>query len=511
MKAFTDLFVRRPVLALVVNILIIVAGLQAWRSLSVRQYPRSENATVTVATVYVGASAEVVRGFVTTAIERSIASADGIDYVESKSLLGLSLVTARLKLNYDPTKALADITAKVNQVRNELPPEAEVPSISVQSADSQFAAVYLSFSSDTLSQSEITDYLVRAIQPRLAALAGVQRGEIYGARTFAMRVWLKPAQMAALNVSPAQVRAALAANNYLAAVGSTKGAFVQVNLTANTDLHTAEEFKQLVIRRENDTIVRLRDVADVELGAEDYDTEVRFNGQTAVFMGMFPLPNANTIEVVKRIRQELAAIQKDLPAGLEAGIAYDASEYISNAIHEVVGTLTDTLMIVVVVIFLFLGSLRSVLVPVVAIPVSLIGGVFLMQTFGFTLNLLTLLAIVLSVGLVVDDAIVVVENVERHVREGESRLDAALLGARELVGPIIAMTVTLVAVYAPIGFQGGLTGALFREFAFTLAGAVLISGVVALTLSPMMSSKLLKPEQMEGRLARLVNRGFEAV
>ncbi len=304
MKALTDLFVRRPVLALVVNVVIIIAGLQAWRSLSVRQYPRSENASVTVATVYVGASADVVRGFVTTAIERSIASADGVEYVESKSLLGLSLVTARLKLNYDPTKALADITAKVNEVRNELPAEAEVPSISVQSADSQFAAVYLSFSSDALSQSEITDYLVRAIQPRLAALAGVQRGEIYGARTFAMRVWLKPAQMAALNVSPAQVRGALAANNYLAAVGSTKGAFVQVNLTANTDLHTTEDFKQLVIRRENDTIVRLQDVAEVELGAEDYDTEVRFNGQTAVFMGIFPLPNANTIEVVKRVRAE---------------------------------------------------------------------------------------------------------------------------------------------------------------------------------------------------------------
>ncbi len=276
MKSFTDLFVRRPVLAIVVNVMIIIAGLQAWRSLSVRQYPRSENASVIVATVYVGASADVVRGFITTAIERSIASADGIDYVESKSLLGLSLVTARLKLNYDPTKALADITAKVNQVRNELPAEAEVPSISVESADSEFAALYLSFSSDTLSQSEITDYLVRAVQPRLAALAGVQRGEIFGARTFAMRVWLKPAQMAALNLSPAQVRAALAANNYLAAVGSTKGAFVQVNLTANTDLHTVEEFKQLVIRQENDTIVRLQDVADVELGAEDYDTGSAF-------------------------------------------------------------------------------------------------------------------------------------------------------------------------------------------------------------------------------------------
>jgi len=510
MKGFTDLFVRRPVLAVVVNLLIIIAGLQAWKTLSVRQYPRSENASVTIATVYIGASADVVRGFITTAIERSIASADGIDYVESKSLLGLSLVTARLKLNYDPTRALADITAKVNQVRNELPAEAEVPSISVQSADSEFAAAYLSFSSDVLTQSEITDYVVRAIQPRLASLAGVQKAELIGPRTFAMRVWLKPAQMAALNVSPAQIRAALAANNYLAAVGSTKGAFVQVNLTANTDLHTVEEFKQLVIRRENDTIVRLRDVADVEMGAEDYDTEVRFTGQTAIFIGMFPLPHANTIDVVKRVRAELDSIRRDLPKGLEASVAYDASEYISSAIHEVLGTLTETLIIVVIVIFFFLGSFRSALVPILAIPVSLIGSVFLMQSFGFTLNLLTLLAIVLSVGLVVDDAIVVVENVERHLREGRTPFQAALVGARELIGPVIAMTITLAAVYTPIGLQGGFTGALFREFALTLAGAVTISGIVALTLSPMMSAKLLRSADREERgFAGWINHRFD--
>jgi len=491
MKSFTDLFIQRPVMAVVINVLIVIAGLQAWRSLSVRQYPQSDNASVTVGTVYIGASAEVVRGFITTAIERSIASADGIDYVESKSLQGLSLVTARLKLNYDATRALADITAKVNQVRNELPAEAEVPSITVASADSEFAAAYLSLASKTLSQSEITDYGVRVVQPRLAALAGVQRADIFGGRTFAMRVWLNPAQMASLNVSAAQVRQALAANNYLAALGNTKGAFVQVNLTANTDLHTVEEFERLVVREQNDTIVRLRDVATVELGAEDYDTEVRFNGQSAVFVGIFPLPSANTIDVVELVRKELTAIQEDLPQGLEISVGYDASEYISSAIHEVMGTLLDTLLIVVIVIFLFLGSFRSVLVPVVAIPVSLIGGVFIMQSFGFTLNLLTLLAIVLSVGLVVDDAIVMVENVERHRREGLSPLQAALTGARELIGPIIAMTVTLAAVYTPIGLQGGLTGALFREFALTLAGAVTISGIVALTLSPMMSAKLL--------------------
>jgi multidrug efflux pump len=491
-SSFTDLFIRRPVLSIVVSLVIVIAGLQAMRSLNVRQYPRSDNASVSVSTVYIGANAELVRGFVTTPLERAISSADGIDYVESKSMQGYSLITARLKLNYEPTKALAEITSKVNQVRNELPPEAEVPSISVESADSQFAAAYLSFSSDVLSQSEITDYLVRVVQPRLSAVQGVQRAEIIGARTFAMRIWLKPDRMAALNISPVQVRAALAANNYLAAIGSTKGALVQVNLTANTDLHSVNEFKRLVVRQQNDTVVRLEDIADVVLGAEDYDTQVRMTGQTAVFMGIYPLPNANTIDVVKRVRVDLEALKKELPGGLTAGIGYDSSEYISNAISEVTHTLIDTLLIVVAVIYLFLGSWRSVLVPIMAIPVSLIGGIFLMQTFGFTINLLTLLAIVLSVGLVVDDAIVVVENVERHLREGRTPMDAALLGARELTGPVIAMTVTLAAVYAPIGLQGGLTGTLFREFALTLAGSVTISGIVALTLSPMMASRLLK-------------------
>ncbi len=509
-KAFTDLFIRRPVLAIVVNLVIIIAGLQAVRSLNVRQYPRSDNASVSISTVYVGASAELVRGFVTTPLEQAVASADGIDYIESKSLQGYSLISVRLKLNQDPIKALAEITAKVNQVRNQLPPEAEVPALNVQSADSQFASCYLSFSSTILSQSQITDYLVRVVQPRLSAVSGVQRADILGARTFAMRVWLKPDRLAAMNISPAQVRTALASNNYLAAVGTTKGAFVQVNLTANTDLHSVDEFKKLIIRQQNDTIVRLEDVADVVLGAEDYDMQVRYSGQTAVFMGIYPLPNANTVDVVKRSRVELESLKRDMPNGLEARVAYDASAYIENAIHEVTHTLLDTLLIVVVVIYLFLGSFRSVLVPILAIPVSLIGGIFLMQVFGFTINLLTLLAIVLSVGLVVDDAIVVVENVERHIREGRTPYDAALLGARELVGPVIAMTITLAAVYAPIGLQGGLTGALFREFALTLAGAVTISGIVALTLSPMMAARLLHSAAEEERgFAGWVNHRFD--
>ena len=510
MNSFTDLFIRRPVLATVVNLLIVIAGLSAWHSLSVRQYPLSENASVQISTVYVGASAELVRGFITTPLERAISAAEGIDYVESKSLQGISIITARLKLNYDSTKALADISSKVDQVRNDLPAEAQVPAISVQSADSEFAAAYLSFWSEILSPEQITDYLTRVVQPRLAAVTGVQRIEIFGARTFAMRVWLKPDHMAALHISPAQVRAALAANNYLAAIGSTKGALVQTYLAANTDMHSAEDFRRLVIYQRDDTIVRLEDIADVELGAEDYDTLVRYSGQTAVFAGVFPQPNANIIDVIGGVRVELEKLKQEMPSGLDASIGYDASEYVSDAIHEVTGTLADTLLIVVVVIFLFLGSVRSVLVPVMAIPVSLIGGIFLMQMFGFTLNLLTLLAIVLSVGLVVDDAIVVVENVERHLREGRSPREAAMLGARELLAPVIAMTLTLVAVYIPIGLQGGLTGALFREFAFTLAGAVAISGVVALTLSPTMAAKLLRSAQDEERgLTGWLNHHFD--
>jgi multidrug efflux pump len=511
MKSFTDIFIRRPVLALVVNLVILIAGLQAVRTLTIRQYPRSDNASVTVATVYVGASADLVRGFITTPLERAIAAADGIDYIESSSKLGLSTITVRLKLNYDPNKALAEISSKVDAVRNQLPPEAEVPTINIESADSRLAAAYISFTSDILEANQISDYLVRIVQPRLSALEGVQRADILGGRTFAMRIWLKPDRLAALNINPNQIRVALAANNFLSAVGHTKGSLVQVNLSANTDLRSAEEFRNLIVRRSGDNLVRLRDVADVSLGAEDYDSEVRFSGQRAVFMGVWPLPNANSLDVIKRVRAEMDLLQKDLPTGLQGGIAYDATKYIDAAIHEVLKTLSETLLIVAIVIFLFLGSVRSVLVPLVAIPISLIGGIFLMQLFGFSINLLTLLAIVLSVGLVVDDAIVIVENVERHVREGRRPLDAALLGARELVSPVIAMTITLAAVYAPIGLQGGLTGSLFREFAFTLAGAVFISGVVALTLSPLMSAKLLSADREHRGLTGFVNSAFDRV
>jgi multidrug efflux pump len=508
-KGFTDLFIKRPVLALVVSFVILIAGLQAMKTLNVRQYPRSDIAAITVTTVYVGADAELVRGFITTPIERAMAAADGIDYIQSTSQQSVSTVTARLKLNYDANKALSDISARVDAIRNNLPPESQIPVIAIQPADSQIASAYLSFTSNILQPNEVTDYLVRLVQPRLTSVAGVQTANILGGRTFAMRIWMKPERMAALNISPSDVRNALSKNNYLAAIGSTKGSLLQVNLTANTDLHTAEQFKQLVVSQTNGTLVRLGDIADVVLGAEDYDSEVRFTGKKAVFMGIFVLPNANSVDVIKRCRAEVDEIRKELPRGMEVEVAYDATAYINDAIHEVVKTLIDTLLIVMVVIFLFLGSVRSVLVPVVAIPISLIGALFLMQLFGFSLNLLTLLAIVLSVGLVVDDAIVVVENVERHMREGMSRMNAALVGARELIGPIIAMTITLAAVYTPIALQGGLTGALFREFALTLAGAVFISGVVALVLSPMMCANLLQAKHADHGFSGFVNRTFD--
>ncbi len=506
--SFTDIFIERPVLAAVVAMLIIVAGMQAVLTLNIRQYPRSENAAVTVTTVYIGASADLVRGFITTPLERAIAGADGIDYLESQSSPGRSVITARLKLNYDATKALSEISSKVDQVRGDLPPEAEVPVINIENADSQRAAAYLRFTSDILRPNEITDYLSRVVQPRFSAIPGVQRAEILGGRVYAMRIWLKPDRMAALNVSPAQIRQALAGNNYLSAVGQTKGALVTVNLTANTDLSTPAEFEQLVIRESGGAVVRLKDVADVSLGAEDYESEVRFSGQKAVFMGIWVLPNANSLEVLAAVRKELEAINRDLPAGMQGGIGYDSTVYIQDAINEVIKTLAETLVIVVVVIFLFLGSLRAVLVPVAAIPLSIIGAFFLMQAAGFTINLLTLLAIVLCVGIVVDDAIVMVENIERHLSEGMKPFEAAIKGARELVGPVISMTITLAVVYAPIGFQGGLTGALFREFAFTLAGAVLVSGIVALTVSPVMCAKMFKPGLEDRGFARMVNGAF---
>jgi multidrug efflux pump len=511
-KSFTDLFIRKPVIALVVNLVILIVGVVAYFNLNTRQYPRSDSAVVNVNTVYFGASADTVRGYITTTLERAISSADGIDYIESTSGAGLSTIKVYLRLNYDTNAALAQISAKIDQVKNELPPESENPSISVELSDNAFASMYLSFYSDTLDQNQITDYLNRMVQPRLSAINGVQRADVLGGRVFAMRVWLKPDELAARGISPAEVRQALQANNALAAVGSTKGTMLSVSLVANTDLRNVDEFKQLVVAERNGVITRLSDVAEVVLGAENYDTEVRFGGQTATFMGLWVLPTESTVEVIKRVRDVMPDIQRSLPPGLQAKIAYDATKYIDDALKEILHTLLETLLIVTIVIFLFLGSFRSVIIPIVAMPLSLVGALFLMLAFGFTINLLTLLAIVLAVGIVVDDAIVVVENIERHIREGRDRQEAAMLGARELVGPVITMTITLAAVYSPIAFQGGLTGALFREFALTLAGAVAVSGLVALTLSPMMSAYLLPDAAHEETgLTGVVNHAFDRV
>lgn len=504
---FTDIFIRRPVLATVVNIFLLLIGGLAIRALIVRQYPQTNSAVVTVTTVYPGASADLVRGFITTPLEREIASADGLDYVQSISAPNMSVITAKLRLNYDPNDALTQITSKVNRVRSELPSGAQDPIFDVAVGEST-ASLYLNFSSSTLEANQITDYLVRVVQPKLSTVEGVQKADILGARTFAMRIWLKPARMAALGLSPSDVSAVLATQNSLSAVGKTKGSMISVNLNAQTDLHTAEEFRRIVIREANGEIVRLGDIADVVLGAEDYDVDVKFGGKSTTIMSIAVLPTANSIDVIKRVRAAWPEIQGQLPAGIEGSIVYDATEFINDSIHEVMTTLIEAMIIVVIVIYLFLGSFRSVVIPIVAIPLSLVGCTVLMLALNFSINLLTLLAMVLAIGLVVDDAIVVVENIHRHIEEGLTPFDAALKGAHELIGPVIAMTITLAAVYAPIGLQSGITGALFREFAFTLAGSVIVSGFVALTLSPMLSSKLLRHNPNPRGIEHLLDVGF---
>ncbi len=504
---FTDIFIERPVLATVVSLLILLAGLRSFQVLTVRQYPESKSVVVTVSTSYAGADAQLVQGFITTPLEREIASADGIDYLESSSLQGTSVISAFLDLDYDPWDALTQITSKVNRVRSDLPQGSEDPSISVAVGETT-ADMYLSFDSKTLPQNQITDYLVRVVQPRIEAVEGVQEAEIIGGRFFAMRVWLDPVRMTALQVTPSDVRAALAKNNYQAAVGRTKGDAISVNLKAETDLEDVEAFRNLVLREEAGAILRLKDVAEVVLGAEDYDVSFAYNGDVAVSMGIYTLPDANALTVIRTIREIFPEIVASLPPGVEGRIPYDRTRYIEDAISEVIKTLMEAAAIVAVVIFLFLGNIRSVAIPIIAIPVSLVGVGALMLLLGYSINLLTLLALVIAIGLVVDDAIIVVENIQRHIENGMQARAAALIGARELFTPIIAMTITLVAVYAPIGFSGGLTGSLFGEFAFTLAGAVLVSGVVALTLSPTMSARLLRTDMGRSGLEKFLDRAF---
>lgn len=511
MRAFTDIFIKHPVLAVVVNLMIVLVGLRALSVLPVQQYPKIESSSVVITTTYYGASAETVRGFLTTPIERVVSAIGGVDYLESTSRAGVSTVTVQLKLNHSSTAALAEISARLQQARSELPAAAEPPVVEVRRADRPNASFYLSFSSTERDVPGITDWLSRTLQPQMATLPGVQRVTIEGGRAIAMRIWIDPDRLAALNLSPGDVQAALRRNNFLAAVGRTKGNLVQLNLLANTDLRSVSEFEELIVSDRGSALARLKDVAKVELGAEEADMMAKFNEREAVYFGIWPLVGSNEIEVAHRLHAEMERLRPTLPKDIDMKLAYDATVFMEDALREITKTLSETIMIVGLVVFLFMGSVRTALVPLVAMPVSLIGAAIVMLAFGFSFNLLTMLAIVLSVGLVVDDAIVVVENVERHVRRGKSRLDAALISARELLGPIIAMTITLAVVYTPIAFQGGLTGSLFLEFAITLAAAVVVSGVVAVTLSPMMSSYFVHPQGKQGRLTALVNRAFEAV
>ncbi|MEH2571761.1 efflux RND transporter permease subunit [Bradyrhizobium sp. AZCC 1708] len=513
---FTDIFIRRPVLATVVNLMILVLGLRAVSSLPVLQYPRTSNAVVTVTTTYYGAAPDTVAGFITTPLENAIAQANGIDYMSSTSASGVSTITVNLRLNHDPDKALTEINTKVNSVLNQLPTASQRPVLKLQIGQT-VDAMYLGFDSDVLGRNQITDYLSRVVQPKLQAVPGVQTAEILGAQNFALRAWLNPEKLAAYGLSAADVSAALAQNNFISGLGATKGRMVEVNLTASTGLHSEEEFANLIVKQADGAIVRLKDVAEVSLGADDYDTQVAFDGKPAVYIGIQVAPTANLLNVIGGVHKVFPEIEAQLPSGLRGRIVYDSTDFVHAAIRDVVWTLVEALLIVNLVVFLFLGSLRSVVIPAVAIPLSLVGAFTMMLALGFSINLLTLLALVLAIGLVVDDAIIVVENVNRHLEEGKTPVAAAIEGARELGRPIVAMTVVLVAVYVPIAFQGGLTGALFTEFAFTLVGTVTISAIVALTLSPMMSSRLLKPHEPGGkrgwqeRFVGFIDRRFEAL
>ncbi|MDD4616664.1 MAG: efflux RND transporter permease subunit [Alphaproteobacteria bacterium] len=495
---FTDIFIRRPVLASVVSLMILVIGLRALFSLPILQYPRTQNAVITVQTVYYGADADAVAGFITTPLENAIAQANGIDYMTSTSMNGVSTITVNLRLNYDPDKALTEISAKITSVRNELPEAAQEPTLTIKVGET-VDSMYVGFNSNVLDRNAITDYLTRVVQPRLQAVEGVQTAEILGAQNFALRAWLDPQKLAAYSLTAADVSRALAANNYISGLGKTKGQMVEVTLNASTDIHSLEEFRNLIVKQKDGAVVRLKDIAEVTLGSDDYETRVSIDGKSAVFIGIQMAPSANLLQVIEGVRKVFPDIKAQLPQGMQAKVVYDATQFVSSSIGEVEESLIEAVVIVAFVVFMFLGSLRSVLIPIIAIPLSLIGAFIFMLVMGFSINLLTLLSLVLAIGLVVDDAIIVVENVNRHMEEGKSPLEASLIAARELGGPIIAMTIVLIAVYVPIGFQGGLTGSLFTEFAFTLVGAVTISGIVALTLSPMLCSKMFKPHDAARR------------
>ncbi len=511
---FTDIFIHRPVLATALSLVILLLGLRAYTEMTVREYPTLTNAVVTVTTAYPGANPNTIQGFITTRLERVIASAPGIDYMTANSSQGVSTITVYMKLNYSPNAAVANIQSKVQQVTNELPAGSQLPVINVtvgETTDLMYIALY----SQQLSQQQITDYLLRVVQPKLAAVSGVGQAQILppgsgNGNTYAMRVWLNPQKMAALGISASQISQVLAANDFISAVGRTRGPDVADTIVATTNLHDVHEFRNLAVKSVGNTIVRLKDVATVELGAQDYGSAAFFDGKPAAFVGIQESPSANSLDVAAGVKKALSQLKTELPPGMHMAIPYDATDYIRASIHEVLMTIAITLGVVVLVIFLFLGSFRSVLIPAVAIPLSIIGAGFIMWAMGFTINLLTLLAVVLAIGLVVDDAIIVVENVHRHIDEGKSPGQAALMTGRELGGAIVVMSTTLIAVFAPIGFMGGLTGSLFGEFAFTLVATVLVSMIIALTLSPMLSSKILRPSTNHG-FAHFIDARFDGL
>ncbi len=509
--SFTDIFIRRPVLASVVSLLILLVGLQCAFKLQVRQFPELSSTTITITTQYPGANADVIKGYITTPIAQAVASAEGIDTLVSNSQQNASTITLNLLLNANADRAVADVLSKVNQVKYLLPREALDPIVVKQTGDST-ALMYMSFNSKVMTPSQITDYLTRVVQPKLQTIDGVANAQILGGQTFAMRVWLDPNKMAARGVTPNDVRLALVANNFTSAAGQVKGDFVQTSINAQTSLDTARAFGELVVSARGDALTRLGAIADIELGPESVDSSSVFDGLKAVFIGIYPTPTANPLDVINRVREAFPELKSQLPVGLDASIAYDATEFIRASIHEVEKTLGEAAIVVILVIFLFLGSFRATIIPIVTIPLSLVGVMIILLALGYSINLLTLLALVLAIGLVVDDAIVVVENNNRHIEEGMTPHDAALQGAREITGPVVSMTITLACVYAPIGFVTGLTGALFREFAFTLAGAVVVSGVIALTLSPMMCALLLKrADPKAGGFPALLDRIFDGL
>ncbi|WP_367605899.1 efflux RND transporter permease subunit [Legionella sp. W05-934-2] len=504
----TDIFIKRPVLSIVISLLILLFGLNSIGTMEIRQFPRMNNTVITITTSYPGADAEIIAGFITTPLEAAVASAEGVDYMTSSSIQGLSTITLNIKLNFDPQIAFTDVMSKVQQTLNQLPPESQRPVI-IKKSDMSTPLMYISLDSVELTPEQITDYAIRVVQPQLETVDGIASADILGGKTYSMRIFLDPDKMAALGVNASDVSQVLANNNFLTAAGKTKGQYVAISLKAKTDLNNAETFSKLIVRSDENSIIRLRDIGTVKLGSQDYNSSVSFNGKKAVFIALTPTPSANPLTVIKNAKDLFPSIVKQFPPALSGMVVYDATEFIRASIREVVRTIGEAAIIVVIVIFLFLGSIRSVLIPIVTIPLSLIGVCTFMLALGYSINLLTLLAFVLAIGLVVDDAIVVVENVHRHIEKGLSPFKAALIGAREITTPIIAMTITLAAVYAPIGFLSGLTGALFKEFAFTLASAVIISGVIALTLSPMMCSRILSTEDTSGKLVLFLDRTFE--